>query len=158
MGCGLCVRGAMFVTLLPTKLIRKKMNIDISIPANALFSNMFILAVLFFFTLFYSGNGHASFCLFKTLTGIPCPACGTTRAVMCLLAGNISDAFLYNPCAILLVLIIAVQIPVQVMTLKKKFSLELMLRTSKMLTYVFVSGLVITWLLRLFFTGFLKEL
>lgn len=148
----------MFVTLLPTKLIRRKLNIDISIPANALLSNIFILAALFVLALFYSGGGHASFCLFKELTGIPCPACGTTRAVVSLLSGDMSNAFLYNPCAVLLVLLIAVQFPIQALTLRKKLSPDLMLNISKMFTYIFVSCLVLTWLLRLFFIGFLKEL
>ena len=38
-------------------------------------------------------------CLFKLLTGIPCPACGSTRAVLALLRGE--DVLAYNPLGIL---------------------------------------------------------
>jgi hypothetical protein len=34
------------------------------------------------------------FCPFELLTGIPCPGCGMTRAVLCLVSGNPSDALL----------------------------------------------------------------
>ncbi len=36
-------------------------------------------------------------CLFKSLTGIPCPGCGGQRAVLDLLNGNFIDAFLMYP-------------------------------------------------------------
>lgn len=147
----------MLITLLPTKLIREKLNIDISIPANALLSNILISALLISCSLFY-GGGHASICLFKTLTGLPCPACGTTRGVMCLLSGDISSALLYNPCAVLLVLIIAAQIPIQVMTIRRRLTLDSMLKASKALTYVFIASLALTWIFRLAFPGVLNEL
>jgi hypothetical protein len=36
-------------------------------------------------------------CLFKRLTGIPCPTCGFTRGVISLLGGHITQAWLCNP-------------------------------------------------------------
>lgn len=36
-------------------------------------------------------------CLFKRLTGIPCPTCGFTRGAFCLLHGRVDQAWLYNP-------------------------------------------------------------
>ncbi len=36
-------------------------------------------------------------CLFKKLTGLPCPTCGATRAVVHLAHGDISHAFMMNP-------------------------------------------------------------
>jgi hypothetical protein len=36
-------------------------------------------------------------CVFKRLTGIPCPTCGFTRGALCLLHGQIGQAWLYNP-------------------------------------------------------------
>lgn len=36
-------------------------------------------------------------CVFRTLTGIPCPGCGMTRALLAVLSLNFSDAFYYHP-------------------------------------------------------------
>ncbi len=38
-----------------------------------------------------------TFCLFKTTTHIPCPACGSTRATIQLLHGNVVTSLLINP-------------------------------------------------------------
>lgn len=40
-------------------------------------------------------------CPFHALTGIPCPTCGMTRGLRCLLHGDISSAFLFNPLGML---------------------------------------------------------
>lgn len=50
--------------------------------------------------------GHAAgitFCLFRRVTGFPCPCCGTTRACLSLLRGDVVGAIAYNPLAVLLV-------------------------------------------------------
>lgn len=44
----------------------------------------------------YSGK-YVELCLFKRLTGFPCPTCGLTRGVICALHGHIIQAWLYNP-------------------------------------------------------------
>jgi hypothetical protein len=36
-------------------------------------------------------------CVFKGLTGIPCPTCGTTRSLVYLSQGDITTAFTMNP-------------------------------------------------------------
>jgi hypothetical protein len=36
-------------------------------------------------------------CVFKNVTGVACPSCGSTRAVMLLAEGNITKAGLTNP-------------------------------------------------------------
>jgi hypothetical protein len=38
-------------------------------------------------------------CVFRSLTGIPCPTCGTTRAATAFLDGNLLAAFTSNPLA-----------------------------------------------------------
>lgn len=45
-------------------------------------------------------------CPFKYITNIPCPGCGTTRAVSLLLHGKISQALYTNPLGIVLTFII----------------------------------------------------
>ena len=42
------------------------------------------------------------FCIFKQLTGVPCPGCGCTRAFFSLLHGDVGRALWYNPLAIVL--------------------------------------------------------
>ncbi len=44
-------------------------------------------------------------CPLKTFTGLPCPACGSTRAALALLEGNLHAAVLLNPLAVCLYLL-----------------------------------------------------
>jgi hypothetical protein len=44
-------------------------------------------------------------CIIKELTGYDCPACGTQRAVVSILRGDLISAFWYNPYLVLLLLI-----------------------------------------------------
>lgn len=38
------------------------------------------------------------FCIFKKITGIPCPGCGIQRSIYCLFKGDFHGAFIdYNP-------------------------------------------------------------
>ena len=39
-------------------------------------------------------------CTFRTLTGIPCPACGTTRSLLSLLTLDVGAYIRYNPMAL----------------------------------------------------------
>lgn len=36
-------------------------------------------------------------CLFRAVSGIPCPTCGSTRCVATLARGDLAGAWLYNP-------------------------------------------------------------
>ena len=36
-------------------------------------------------------------CIFRSITGLPCPTCGYSTAIGCLLSGNIGHSFLHNP-------------------------------------------------------------
>lgn len=52
--------------------------------------------------------GYALFsfpCIFHSVTGYPCPACGTRRAFFALLNGNIYESILINPYGLLLLLL-----------------------------------------------------
>lgn len=57
--------------------------------------------------LFYSqvtkGTG-LSVCLFKRIYHIPCPTCGSTRAVIEVFQGHLKEAFMLNPNGLLLAL------------------------------------------------------
>jgi hypothetical protein len=43
-------------------------------------------------------KSHQSFCLIKSVSGMPCPSCGTTRSVISLLEGDFhASLFSWNP-------------------------------------------------------------
>ncbi len=41
-------------------------------------------------------------CMFKTITHLPCPSCGTTRAIVLLVNGNVEASLLVNPLGLFL--------------------------------------------------------
>ena len=51
-------------------------------------------------------------CVFRSLTGFPCPTCGTTRAATTFLEGNLITAFSANPLAAAAGLLFVVGAPV----------------------------------------------
>jgi len=54
-------------------------------------------AVLLLSRLLPSGDHGPVLCLFRALTGLPCPSCGMTRAFIALGHGSVSGALHYNP-------------------------------------------------------------
>jgi len=62
-----------------------------------------ILLFVFVFFIYFAIRGvpnpnyKSSICIFKNLTGYPCPGCGTTRGVKYLLHGYFEKAILMNP-------------------------------------------------------------
>jgi hypothetical protein len=50
-----------------------------------------------------NGIGVISFspCLFHLITGLPCPSCGTTRAILALFEGNWAGSLRINPLGLL---------------------------------------------------------
>jgi len=82
-----------------------------------------IILILFsgyFFLYNFSDSieGH-SVCFFKNVTGIPCPACGSTRATIHLLHGEFWNSILINPFGILTNILITVSIFWMIMDIVK---------------------------------------
>ena len=46
------------------------------------------------------GNETPTLCLFKKVTGLPCPSCGTSRAVLLLAHGEFRESLMMNPLGI----------------------------------------------------------
>ena len=61
-------------------------------------------------------------CVFRSLTGIPCPSCGTTRAATAFLEGDLMTAFINNPLAALAGLLFVVGAPIAVIWTTAKMS------------------------------------
>jgi hypothetical protein len=55
-------------------------------------------------------------CLFRRLTGLPCPTCGTTRGVLALLSGRPMQAWLHNPLVFTLLAAAAALLAFRVLT------------------------------------------
>lgn len=53
-------------------------------------------------------EGDPGVCLFKRLTTIPCPSCGSTRSVLSILKGDFSGAVAWNPIGFLLIFFLLV--------------------------------------------------
>ena len=47
-------------------------------------------------------------CLFKRITTIPCPSCGSTRSVLALLKGDFSGAVMLNPFGLIILAVLMV--------------------------------------------------
>ncbi len=56
---------------------------------------MIILSLLYFFFPVTRNSFHPS-CIFKTITGLHCPGCGSQRAISAILKGNFLQAMSYN--------------------------------------------------------------
>ncbi len=55
------------------------------------------------YTSYLNSNGF-TVCIFKNVAGIPCPSCGSTRAVESILHGNVIESLLWNPFGVLLII------------------------------------------------------
>jgi len=53
-------------------------------------------------------TGEIRACLFKNITGIPCPSCGVTRSVSSIISGNIFEALSLNPFGFLVIVLLVV--------------------------------------------------
>lgn len=60
-----------------------------------------LLAVVFIVTIFGTVNyliwGNAQLCIFRALTGLPCPGCGLTHAGAFLLSGELKKSLIWHP-------------------------------------------------------------
>lgn len=84
--------------------------------------NLLILLAIGFFSYIYVINTGRSICIFYNIFGIPCPACGMTRAMINLFKFNIREAFRYNPLFIVLFII-----PLVFINNKKKLNISIII-------------------------------
>lgn len=77
---------------------------------NKLYTLIFIACFLGYSWLFFlklapvkNSGLDLTVCIFKRVTGLPCPSCGTTRAVSSLFSGEIVQSLFLNPFGILVV-------------------------------------------------------
>lgn len=92
-------------------------------PAKRLYTYLVTLLVVGFAWVIFQmtrdlsyGENQTSYtnvevCLFRALTGAPCPACGSSRAIVTLLNGSLVGALWYNPLGVILLLGIIIVTP-----------------------------------------------
>ncbi len=56
----------------------------------------------------YRQNDGITVCFIKNVTGIPCPSCGSTRAVEALIHGHLVESILWNPIGLILTTLVIV--------------------------------------------------
>ena len=70
------------------------------------FIGLIILGYSWIVLIFFSGiKSEIIVCPIKTVTGFPCPSCGSTRAVFKILRGEFLEAIYINPLGILLIIL-----------------------------------------------------
>jgi hypothetical protein len=86
---------------------------------NKLYSLLLIACLAGFIYLFFSIQKEqqetVGVCIIKNVTGYACPSCGTTRAVLLLFNGKITNSLLLNPFGMIVAFIMTV-FPVWVLT------------------------------------------
>lgn len=81
---------------------------------NKLYAILFTACLAGYIWLYYSISTSKyqiqsiEVCLIKHITNIPCPSCGSTRAVISLIKGNYLEAYYLNPFGFIIALIMLV--------------------------------------------------
>ena len=100
----------------------------------------------------YPHSVHHSLCLFKNITGVACPSCGSTRAVESILRGDFAGGIYINPLG-MIILLLMVMLPVWILydglsgktTLMNTYRrIEIILRTKWCIP--FIVPLLINWI------------
>lgn len=86
-------------------------------------------------------------CLFHSITNVPCPGCGMTRACLSITQGNFMQAYMFNPFAFLL---ISLALCFAIFPNKTKYVWESL--SNKTRKWILILGLVTcltTWVVKL---------
>lgn len=95
---------------------------------NKLYLFLIILCLAGYFWIYFNlTNFHTSvdLCLFKHVTKIPCPSCGSTRSIIQVVQGNILQAIYLNPLGLfgtLMLLITPIWILLDIIIQKKHYT------------------------------------
>ncbi|MCB9033593.1 MAG: DUF2752 domain-containing protein [Chitinophagales bacterium] len=104
--------------------------------------------------LFFSDSYQTSVCLFHRISGLPCPSCGTTRAINAIFNGQFINAFLINPLgyfALLILLIVPFWLIYDIFRKQDSFyqtfiKVENKIKQTKPLALVLISLAIINWI------------
>ncbi|MGA7159813.1 MAG: DUF2752 domain-containing protein [Bacteroidota bacterium] len=98
-------------------------------------------------------SGLPSVCLFKEITGLPCPSCGTTRSLLLLMSGRLHESLMMNPFGIVLALALVI-VPLWIMIdtfgrshsfYRRYAQIEHLLTHNKLLAAFAVAVVMLNW-------------
>ena len=101
----------------------------------------------------FDGNRYKDLCLFKHITGIPCPSCGLTRGFVAISKLEFGNALHYNIACLMIYLIVLLQIPYRLMIImKSKYILFInrLMPISTLYFYLTIIVLFTGWFYRLY--------
>ncbi len=115
---------------------------------------LIVLPVMYFLSIKTSGFTHGPvLCIFRSLTGHPCPACGSIRSIGALAQGDLISAWQFNQLTLLGVITYAsyVFFPKNIIIFAKKIDQAFQLRRRYELNPILVLslGFVFLWILNL---------
>jgi|ERR1041385_799059 hypothetical protein len=99
------------------------------------------------------GDETPTLCIFKEITHLPCPACGTTRSLILLVHGKLRESLLTNPSGGMLAIAMII-VPLCILTdvLRKRDSFfrwyqsaEILLARKKWISIPTMTLLVVNW-------------
>lgn len=114
--------------------------------------NVFFSAIILFVAAVFVAHHQATLdalphvCLVQAIGGIPCPGCGVTRSIIAVLIGDLGRAWQMHPVGPLLCLSIISQVPIRILALTGKMNSKLAMITSRGMTAVILTVLVLNWL------------
>jgi hypothetical protein len=92
----------------------------------------------------HSGAQGPPACLFRRVTGHPCPTCGTTRVVLAAAGGRWGEAVAHNPLifglAVAGLMLLAVRL-----VLRRRIVWITSARSRRVLTFAFVAAVLANW-------------
>lgn len=83
-------------------------------------------------------------CVLRNVTGVPCPSCGSTRAVKAIASGDVVSGFLMNPLIISVLAVLGVGLLVRAVT-AQRIVLAITARGWTLLTIVMVVLFFANW-------------
>jgi len=116
---------------------------------------VFVIAGWLWLTISVINNvQHLNVCILKAVTGVPCPACGTTRSVHAITKGNWKEAFFINPfgyMALTAMIILPIWLIADVVTNKRSLYssvhiVESRLKQNKVLASALAIIIIVNWI------------
>ncbi len=115
---------------------------------------LLLLMIAGYVWVYLNFNNHApSFgCLFKYITNIPCPSCGTTRAVLSIISGDLGAGLKYNPLGyfyliamILVPIFMIIDFVFQKNSIIKAYDIFILNLSNKKISIPFFSIILLNW-------------